>query len=231
MNEPAELQKPDISKDGRHRIAVLSDTHSRLREEVRELLRGCDAILHTGDIASREVYEEIGRIAPAYFVRGNADKEWAEGIPEELDVELYGYHFYMVHNKKHIRHELDGVDFVIYGHSHKYEERCEDGVMYLNPGSCGPRRFTQLVTMAVLQIEERQRAYSVHRIDFTDLTRKGKAGAVGENAASADAARMDVAEPDMAKANMAELDEAKPAAAELESCRRRCSRIHWTWTN
>ncbi|WP_081828234.1 metallophosphoesterase family protein [Oribacterium sp. FC2011] len=63
----------------------------------------------------------------------------------EQEIELEGYCFYMVHNIKHIREDLSGIDFVVYGHSHKYENRQKDGITYLNPGSCGPRRFTQPV--------------------------------------------------------------------------------------
>ena len=210
LNRQIESQQPNRARDGGHKIAVLSDTHSLLRAEVREILQGCEAILHAGDIASREVYEEICGIAPAYFVRGNADREWAEKIPSELDVELCGYHFYMVHNKKHMRQDLSGVDFVIYGHSHKYEERCGDGVVYLNPGSCGPRRFTQPVTMAVLQLEESPRTYSIHRIDFTASPTKGKA-------ANMDAAKANVTGPDMAEMETAGMEIAEMDMAEMET--------------
>ncbi len=94
-------------------IAIISDTHCLLRPEVEEILRSCDMILHGGDIASQEIYEKIGDVAPAHFVRGNADKEWAEDIPKDLDIELGGYHFYMVHNIKHARKDLSGVDKLI----------------------------------------------------------------------------------------------------------------------
>ena len=154
-----------------HRIAILSDTHSLLRPEIKEILDSCEVILHGGDIAGAELLEELKAIAPVYVVRGNADKDWAEGLPAELDMDLYGFHFYMVHNKKDIRKDLAGVDIVIYGHSHKYEERNEDGIFYLNPGSCGPRRFHQPVTMAVMTVDEERHTYSIRQIDCSPVLR------------------------------------------------------------
>ena len=132
------------------KIAIISDTHSLLRPEVEEVIKGCDHILHGGDIASKETYDRISEMAPAFFVRENADKEWAEDVPKEADIEIAGYHFYMVHNIKHARKDLSGVDFLVYGHSHKYENRKDGDITYLNPGSCGPRRFTQPVTMMIM---------------------------------------------------------------------------------
>ncbi|MBR1852776.1 MAG: metallophosphoesterase family protein [Lachnospiraceae bacterium] len=171
-------------KQNLHRIAILSDTHSLLRREIKEILQSCEVILHGGDIASRKTFEEIRAIAPAYFVRGNADEEWvaaaddmAEQLPIERDVELYGFHFYMTHKKKDIRQNLDGVDVVIYGHSHKYTQSIEHSrtidrlhsaekdILYLNPGSCGPRRFTQPITMAIMTVDEEKHTYFVERID------------------------------------------------------------------
>ena len=134
-------------------IGVLSDTHGKLRDEVAEILRGCDVILHAGDINIPEVMERLQEIAPLYIVRGNADKEWAEGLPESLSEEICGLRVFMVHNKKHMPEEMENYDLVVFGHSHKYEERRQGACLYLNPGSCGPRRFSQPVTMAVLEVE------------------------------------------------------------------------------
>lgn len=136
------------------RIGVLSDTHGKLREEVAEILRECDVILHAGDINTPKVMESLQAIAPLYIVRGNADKEWAEEIPETLSEEICGLQVFMVHNKKQIPKDTGDYDLVVFGHSHKYEERKEGNCLYLNPGSCGPRRFSQPVTMAVLEVEE-----------------------------------------------------------------------------
>lgn len=155
------------------KIAIISDTHSLIRPEVKEVLKECDLILHGGDIASPEVYDEIKIIAPAHFVRGNADKEWAEDIPSELDLEIKGYHFYMVHNIKHARKDLGDVDFFVYGHSHKYEKRKEGETTFLNPGSCGPRRFTQPVTLMVMTIDGDRGGYSIEKRDFSPVLTRG----------------------------------------------------------
>jgi hypothetical protein len=85
-------------------------------------------------------------------VRGNADKEWAKGIPQTINIELYGIKIFMIHNKKQIKDTGD-ADIILYGHSHKYDEKHEDGKLWLNPGSCGKRRFSLPVTMAVLEVE------------------------------------------------------------------------------
>lgn len=135
------------------KIGVISDTHGKLREEVAEILRECDVILHAGDINTLKVLDSLREIAPLYIVRGNADKEWAEDIPEKLSEEICGLRIFMVHNKKHIPKETDLYELVVFGHSHKYEERWEGNCLFLNPGSCGPRRFSQPVTMAVVEVE------------------------------------------------------------------------------
>lgn len=148
-----------------HRIAIISDTHSLLRPEIKKVLQGCEIILHSGDIASQKTVDEIKSIAPTYFVRGNADKNLTEDISEEVEIELYGFRFYMIHNKKHRKENFHDVDIFIYGHSHKYEEVRKDGVLYLNPGSCGPRRFHQPITMAVITMKEETHSYSIEKIN------------------------------------------------------------------
>lgn len=135
------------------KLAVLSDTHGLLRPQVIAYLKTADAILHGGDINKQSIVEELTQYAPLYIVRGNNDKEWAEDIPHDLTVTLGGMTFYMVHNKKDIPADLTGVDVVLYGHSHKFTQETKNGVLWLNPGSCGPRRFHQEITMAMLDIE------------------------------------------------------------------------------
>lgn len=150
-----------------HRIGIISDTHGLLRPEVEETLQGCEAILHGGDVNKPEIIEKLNRIAPTYVVRGNNDKEWAGKLPETLTVSLRGIRFYMVHNKKYIpkrEEDLKDVDIIVYGHSHKYEEKQENGRLLLNPGSCGPRRFTQPITFAVLAVED-DGAYKVEKVE------------------------------------------------------------------
>ena len=136
------------------KLAILSDTHGLLRPEVAELLKTADAILHGGDINKPGIVEQLEQYAPLYVVRGNNDKEWAEQIPHDLTITLGGVTFYMVHNKKEVPADLTGVDAVVFGHSHKYLLEEKDGVLWLNPGSCGPRRFHQEITMMMAEAED-----------------------------------------------------------------------------
>lgn len=136
------------------RLAVLSDTHGLLRPQVIEQLRTADVILHAGDINTQAIVDRLGECAPLYIVRGNNDRAWAAHIPHDLTVTLGGVTFYMVHNKRDVPQELPGVHVVVYGHSHKYAEEELDGRLWLNPGSCGPRRFHQEITMALLEVED-----------------------------------------------------------------------------
>lgn len=134
------------------KVAILSDTHGLLRPQVVDLLKTADFILHAGDINKQSIVEEMQRYAPLSIVRGNNDKEWAEALPHDLDVELEGVHFRMVHNKKELPLPLNGVDVMVFGHSHKYLQQEQDGVLWLNPGSCGPRRFHQEITMMIAEV-------------------------------------------------------------------------------
>ena len=135
------------------KVGVISDTHGLLRQEVLEVLRSCDCILHAGDINNQGIVDELGRIAPVYVVRGNNDKEWAEHLPHDLTVQLEDQKIFMVHNKKEIQNLPPDADIVIFGHSHKYLEQVTDGKLWLNPGSCGKRRFGQEISFAVLTID------------------------------------------------------------------------------
>lgn len=176
------------------RIGVLSDTHGKLRDEVIEILRGCDVILHAGDINTLKVMESLKEIAPLHIVRGNADKEWAQSLPETLSEEISGLRVFMVHNKKQMPKEMGQYDLAVYGHSHKYEERREGNCLFLNPGSCGPRRFSQPVTMAVLEVEEETGEVRVIRKDIVQDT-KLSADQKGGQAAFEKGEGVDVKEP------------------------------------
>ena len=136
------------------KLAILSDTHGLLRPQVVEHLKTADAILHGGDINKPAIVEQLQQYAPLYIVRGNNDKEWAEDIPHNLTVTLEGITFFMVHNKKEVPADLSGVNVVVFGHSHKYVQEEKDGLLWLNPGSCGPRRFHQEITMMMVKIED-----------------------------------------------------------------------------
>lgn len=140
------------------KVGIISDTHDLLRPEVIEALQGCDTILHGGDISSQRILDRLEQIAPVKVVRGNNDKDWAEHLPLFLDFELGGLHIYMTHKKKDLPGDLTAYDLVICGHSHQYAEVWQESVgknrtLLFNPGSCGPRRFTQPNTMAILRID------------------------------------------------------------------------------
>ena len=147
-------------------IGILSDTHGLLREEVLLALQGCDAILHGGDINRQEIIDRLQKTAPVYVVRGNNDKEWAEQIPDYLDIRLFGLHIFMTHKKKDLPADLSGYDLVVYGHSHRFDQKTEGGTVMINPGSCGPRRFNQDITLAILTAGENGIIQEVKRIDI-----------------------------------------------------------------
>ncbi len=134
------------------RIGVISDTHDVLRQEVIDILNTCDMIMHAGDICKENILTELKQIKPVLVVRGNNDKEWAMQIPKVLQGEIDGVRYVMVHDRKDIPNELTDINLVIFGHSHKYYEEYCDGVYYVNPGSCGKRRFTLPLTMVIIEI-------------------------------------------------------------------------------
>ena len=134
------------------KLAILSDTHGLLRPEVAEHLKTADAILHARDINTQAIVDQMAAAAPLHIVRGNNDKAWAEALPHDLTITLGGVTFFMVHNKKEAPADLTGADVVVFGHSHKYFQGEKDGVLWLNPGSCGPRRFHQEITMMMAEV-------------------------------------------------------------------------------
>ena len=149
----------------KYRVGIISDTHGLLREEVINYLKTCDYIVHGGDINTEDVLNKLKDIAPLYVVRGNNDKgEWAEKLPKELYIEIGNIRFYMVHNKKDISSKLKPIDIIVFGHSHKYFcENIED-ILWLNPGSCGKRRFNSPINLAIMTIENND--YNIEKIDI-----------------------------------------------------------------
>lgn len=138
------------------RIGVISDTHGLLREQVASRLRGCDLILHAGDVDSLPVLTRLRGIAPVVAVRGNMDTgSWARDLQELEYLDIDGAGICMIHD----RHELDvralpaGTRVVVSGHSHKPHVERIDHLLYLNPGSAGPKRFNLPVSMALLHVE------------------------------------------------------------------------------
>jgi putative phosphoesterase len=136
-------------------VGVISDTHGLMRPEALAALAGVDRIVHAGDIGARAVLAALEAIAPVTAVRGNNDREdWARDVPEVVSVVVGGVKLHVLHDLKELA--LDpaaaGIGVVIAGHSHRPLAEVRDGVLYLNPGSAGPRRFKLPVTIARLTI-------------------------------------------------------------------------------
>ena len=146
------------------KVGIISDTHGLLRPAVLEELQSWDYMLHGGDVNKPEILDTLRAIAPLYVVRGNNDKEWAEDLPKHLTVTLDGVTFFMVHNEKDVPRDLGDAQVVVFGHSHKYFEQQQEGRLWLNPGSCGRRRFDQEITMATMTIDGTD--YQVQKLVF-----------------------------------------------------------------
>lgn len=143
---------------GNKTLGLISDTHGLLREEALRALEGSALILHTGDVGAREVLDRLREIAPVIAVRGNVDKaSWAEELPLTQAVEVEGRVLYMLHEIEKL--DLDpaaaGFSVVVFGHSHQPSVKSKEGVLYVNPGSAGPRRFKLPVTVGRLRFSGR----------------------------------------------------------------------------
>jgi uncharacterized protein len=140
------------------RVGVISDTHGLLRPEALAFLRGSDFIVHAGDIGDAEVIKALRALAPVTVVRGNNDAgAWADRIAETEVLQVGEVFIYVLHNLAEL--DLDpaaaGFQVVVSGHSHHPLVERRDGVLYVNPGSAGPRRFKLPIAVAELQIVER----------------------------------------------------------------------------
>jgi putative phosphoesterase len=136
------------------RIGIISDTHGLLRPEAQRALLGVQLIIHAGDVGAPEILTQLKLIAPVFAVRGNVDTQpWAQELPLTSVVETSGCSFYLLHNLQQLdfNPQAAGFDAVISGHTHQAAQRLEAGVLYLNPGSAGPRRFHLPVTLAMLE--------------------------------------------------------------------------------
>ena len=146
-------------------IAVLSDTHALLRPQVLDALRGATHILHAGDVGDIRILEALEQIAPVTAIRGNIDTHGPTAkLPATETIELDGKLIYMLHSLADLdlKPEAAGIAVVLSGHSHKPLIETRSGVLYLNPGSCGPRRFSLPVTVAHLYLDTTPRAEIIH---------------------------------------------------------------------
>ena len=146
-----------------NRIGLISDTHGLLRPEAVHALKGSDLIIHAGDVGKAEVLDALKQLAPVVAVRGNVDRgAWADALPLTAVVELG---IYVLHDVKEL--DLDpsakGYRMVVSGHSHKPSQIERAGVLYVNPGAAGPRRFRLPVTVARLDVRQ-------WAVEFVELT-------------------------------------------------------------
>jgi len=140
------------------RVGCVSDTHGLVRPEALAALAGVDLIVHAGDVGKPEVLDRLREVAPVIAIRGNNDHgAWATKLPETEVVEVSGRSLYLIHDVNEL--DLDpaaaGFDAVVSGHSHRPNVETRGGVLFLNPGSIGPRRFKLPVALALLRISER----------------------------------------------------------------------------
>jgi putative phosphoesterase len=158
---------PHLAENAAARIGIISDTHGLLRKEALHALQGSELIIHAGDVGGRGILDTLEKIAPVIAVRGNTDHDaWGITLPATAVAQAGAGMIYILHNI----HELDldplaaGFQMVVSGHSHKPSKLERDGVIYLNPGSAGPRRFQLPVTVALLNA-----ATNPWKIDFVSL--------------------------------------------------------------
>ena len=137
-------------------IGVISDTHGLLRPQVLDAMSGVDHILHAGDVGNADILDQLRTIAPVTAIRGNIDVHGScANLPATEAIELDGCLLYMLHaiQDLDLNPSAAKIDVIVYGHSHKPSAATRDGVLYLNPGSAGPRRFSLPVTLSLLRLE------------------------------------------------------------------------------
>ena len=138
-------------------VGVISDTHGLLRPEAVAALRDTDLIIHAGDIGNRDILDNLREIAPVFAVKGNVDTQpWADKLPESLTMPIGAHKFHVLHmiSELAIDPGKAGIAAVVFGHSHEPSIERRAGVLYLNPGSAGPRRFRLPVCLARVQVSD-----------------------------------------------------------------------------
>jgi putative phosphoesterase len=138
------------------RVGIVSDTHGLLRAEAKIFAGTCDYIIHGGDIGSQSILDELAALAPLIAVKGNNDRQpWAAHLPESEMMRVGGVFVYVIHDisQLDIEPRAAGVQVIVSGHSHKPLIEQRDGILYVNPGSCGPRRFTLPISLGEMIVE------------------------------------------------------------------------------
>ena len=136
------------------RVGLISDTHGLLRPEALSFLAGCDYIVHAGDIGKPDVLEALATIAPVTAVRGNNDTDaWANALPASAELRAEQVTIHVIHDLAELELAAPLPDVVVSGHSHKPHTSTRDRILFVNPGSAGPRRFTLPVSIGELRID------------------------------------------------------------------------------
>jgi putative phosphoesterase len=137
------------------RIGIISDTHNLVRPEALDALRGCEHIIHAGDICNPAVLDTLSELAPVTAIRGNNDSgARIDDLPEARTFRIGDTAIHVVHDIADVPKQLDGIDVVVTGHSHKPLVERRGAALFVNPGSAGPRRFKLPVTLGIMLIEK-----------------------------------------------------------------------------
>jgi putative phosphoesterase len=154
------------------RVGLISDTHGLLRAEAKQFASTCDYLIHGGDIGSPDILEQLAAFAPLTVVKGNNDgQDWAAHLPQTEMIRIGGVFVYVIHNvaELDIEPHAAGVRVIVSGHSHKPSVQERDGVLYVNPGSCGPRRFKLPISVGELLVDGGEvRARTLELSQFED---------------------------------------------------------------
>jgi putative phosphoesterase len=163
-------------------IEIISDMHGLLRPEAERRLTGVDHIVHAGDIGRPEIVDALRRIAPVTTIRGNVDTgEWARQFADTELVRLAGKSIYVLHDLKTLQLDARNViDVVVFGHSHLPKIQEIDGILYLNPGSAGPRRFKPPISLATLEVRPEGLRPEIHDLETAAWKRAGEGAAAAE---------------------------------------------------
>ena len=149
-------------------LGLISDTHGLLRDSALRAMQNTGLIIHAGDVGDPKILEALENLAPVVAVRGNVDSaEWATKLPAEAVVKVDAVRIYVLHNVKELKLNSipSGVSMIVSGHSHKPSQATRDGILYINPGSAGPRRFNLPITVARLDLDRQP-----WEVEFIDVS-------------------------------------------------------------